>query len=53
MKEEFGGLLGLRVDFIENHNFKKDLNIYSYPSTDELKSFPLKVYLGYYESGTV
>ena len=50
--EEFSGLLGLRVsDFIENHNFKKkDLNIYSYPSTDELKSFPLKsLFLGYYE----
>ena len=50
--EEFGGLMGLRVnDFIENYNFKKEeLEIYTYPTKEDLKKFKIKsVFLGYYE----
>ena len=50
--EEFGGLIGLRVnDFIENYGFKKeDLDIYNYPTQEDLNNFKIKsVFLGYYE----
>ena len=50
--EEFGGLIGLRVnDFIENYEFKKEeLEIYNYPSEEELKTFEIKsIFLGFYE----
>ncbi len=50
--EEFGGLIGLRVsDLVEEHNFsKKDLNIYNYPSKEELEKFSVKsIFLGYFE----
>ena len=50
--EEFGGLIGLRVsDLAEVHKFsKKDLNIYNYPSAEELEKFSIKsIFLGYFE----
>ena len=50
--EEFGGLIGLRVnDFVENYGFNKsELEIYNYPSEKELGNFKIKsVFLGYYE----
>ena len=50
--EEFGGLIGLRVsDLVEGLNFsKKDLNIYNYPSKEELEKFSVKsIFLGYFE----
>ena len=50
--EEFGGLIGLRVnDFIENYNFnEKDLEIYNYPTEQELSKFKIKsIFLGFYE----
>lgn len=50
--EEFGGLIGLRVnDFVENYGFNKsELEIYNYPSGEELGNFKIKsVFLGYYE----
>lgn len=50
--EEFGGLIGLRVsDLVENYDFsEKDLNIYIYPTEEELSKFPVKgIFLGYYE----
>jgi len=50
--EEFGGLIGLRVnDFIDNHNFKKEeLEIYTYPTKEELRRFKIKsIFLGFYE----
>ncbi len=50
--EEFGGLIGLRVnDFIENYGFKeKDLEIYNYPTEKELSKFKIKsIFLGFYE----
>ena len=50
--EEFGGLIGLRVnDFIENYDFKKEeLDIYNYPTQEDLSNFKIKsVFLGYYE----
>ena len=51
--EEFGGLIGLRVnDFIENYEFKeKDLEIYHYPTVKELNKFKIKsIFLGFYEN---
>jgi len=50
--EEFGGLIGLRVsDLVENYDFsEKDLNIYIYPTEEELSKFSVKgIFLGYYE----
>ncbi len=50
--EEFGGLIGLRVsDLIEIYGFsKKDLSIYSYPTSEELDEFKIKsIFLGYFE----
>ena len=50
--EEFGGLIGLRVnDFIENYGFKREeLEIYNYPTDEELSEFKIKsIFLGYYE----
>ena len=50
--EEFGGLIGLRVsDLIEIYGFsKKELAIYSYPSSEELEKFKIKsIFLGYFE----
>ena len=50
--EEFGGLIGLRVsDLIEGHGFlKNELNIYEYPSEQELKNYQIKsIFLGYFE----
>ena len=50
--EEFGGLIGLRVnDFIENYDFKKkDLEIYNYPTDQDLSKFKIKsIFLGFYE----
>ena len=49
--EEFGGLLGLRVNDIFNHyNIKKhDLSPYLYPATTEIKKLNLKsMFLGYF-----
>lgn len=50
--EEFGGLIGFRVDDLkENYGFKNnDLNIFEYPTNEELKKFKIKsLFLGYYE----
>ena len=50
--EEFGGLIGLRVsDLIEIYGFtKKQLGIYSYPTSEELDKFKIKsIFLGYFE----
>ena len=50
--EEFGGLIGLRVnDLVENYEFKNsDLGIFKYPDQEELKKLNLKsLFLGYYE----
>ena len=50
--EEFGGLIGLRVsDLIEIYGFtKKQLGIYSYPTSEELEKFKIKsIFLGYFE----
>ena len=50
--EEFGGLIGFRVnDLKENYGFSSaDLNIFGYPSEEELENFKIKsLFLGYYE----
>jgi N-acetyl sugar amidotransferase len=50
--EEFGGLIGLRVnDLVENYEFKNsDLSIFKYPDQEELEKLNLKsLFLGYYE----
>lgn len=50
--EEFGGLIGFRVnDLKENYGFSSaDLNIFEYPSKEELEKFEIKsLFLGYYE----
>ncbi len=51
--EEFGGLIGLRVnDLVENFGLKKsELEVYTYPTKDELSEFKIKsIFLGYYEN---
>ncbi len=51
--EEFGGLIGLRVnDLIENYGFtKSELEIYNYPTKEELSEFKIRsIFLGYYEN---
>ncbi len=51
--EEFGGLIGLRVnDLIENYSFSKsELEIYNYPTKEELSEFKIRsIFLGYYEN---
>lgn len=51
--EEFGGLIGLRVsDISENFGIKKkNLEIYKYPTKQELREFKIKsIFLGYYEN---
>ncbi len=50
--EEFGGLIGLRVnDLVENYGFKNsDLSMFTYPNHKELDKLNLKsLFLGYYE----
>jgi len=50
--EEFGGLIGLRVEDLTNHyGFKeKDLEFIKYPSLDELKNSKIKsIFLGFFE----
>ena len=49
--EEFGGLLGLRTsDLLDTYGFsQQDLNLYSYPSTQEIEQLGLKgIFLGHY-----
>lgn len=49
--EEFGGLLGLRVDDIFNHYEikKEDLALYMYPSIEKIKKINLKsMFMGYF-----
>jgi hypothetical protein len=50
--EEFGGLIGLRVeDLINHYGFKeKDLEFIKYPSLDELNNSKIKsIFLGFFE----
>lgn len=50
--EEFGGLIGLRVsDLIDVYKLdKSELNIYTYPSQNELDEFKIKsIFLGFFE----
>ena len=48
--EEFGGLLGFRVSDLNLFGVEnKDLNIFNYPSNEELKKFPvLGIFLSHY-----